>query len=348
MIQRKTPWPMLGPWLFATLLLSACAPPSNKDSDKHSHKDTGKAVARGRTLERSAEKGPVQLFVNLSPDKPRLSDLVQMEIRVVAPNEVDVEPPHFGQAVGDFLVRDYSQLPPSSSENIQRFRYTLEPVHTGKHLIRSIAIEFVDRRPQSENRNEKLSVETEPIEVEVTSELEDQIPDLAKLEPMLPPQGVESQITSLWLWLGIPVLLVTAIAAWMLRRKNPRPSIAVLDTPEDIASKALAALLAENLPGQGLFQLFYLRLTGIVRNYIESTTGVRAPEQTTEEFLSAMKSRNLFAAEQAIRLQDFLEAADMVKYAGQQPSLQQIDVSIVRAREFVSMNRSVPSVSQAL
>jgi hypothetical protein len=102
-----------------------------------------------------------------------------------------------------------------------------------------------------------------------------------------------------------------------------------------MAHAALAQLLAENLPAQGLFRDFYVRLTGIVRIFIEGTTGLRAPEQTTEEFLSAMRQQKIFTTERSVRLSEFLEAADMVKYAGQQPGADQIEVSIARAREFV-------------
>ncbi len=78
-------------------------------------------------------------------------------------------------------------------------------------------------------------------------------------------------------------------------------------------------MLAENLPARGLVKEFYLRLTGIVRQYVEDTTGIRAPEQTTEEFLRDMRSRAVFPPERSARLAEFLEAADLVKYAGQQP-----------------------------
>jgi hypothetical protein len=111
-------------------------------------------------------------------------------------------------------------------------------------------------------------------------------------------------------------------------------------TPGEIAQQALAALLAEDLPAQGRVQEFYVRLTSIVRRYIEGTTGIRAPEQTTEEFLRTMHARDLFPATQSVRLQDFLEAADMVKYAGQQPSSEQIELSITRAQEFVCLRAS--------
>ena len=96
-------------------------------------------------------------------------------------------------------------------------------------------------------------------------------------------------------------------------------------------------MLAEDLPGRGLIKEFYLRLTGIVRQYVEDTTGIRAPEQTTEEFLRDMRSRQVFPRERSGRLAEFLEAADLIKYAGQQPQEGQIDEAISRAREFVSL-----------
>jgi hypothetical protein len=214
----------------------------------------------------------------------------------------------------------------------------LEPVQAGKHLIRSIGIEFIDRRAKSEAKGEPLLVETEPLEVHVTSELGDAIPDLANLEPMLPPQPVPSEIHwALWLC-GI------AICAWVLaglvslRRRKRRPPEPRRLTPEEIAHAALAALLSENLPARGQVKEFFLRLTGIVRQYIEDTTGIRAPEQTTEEFLRDMRSRATFPPERKVRLAEFLEAADMVKYAGQQPEDQQIEESINRAYEFVLAN----------
>ncbi|HEV3003959.1 MAG TPA: hypothetical protein VGX78_05830, partial [Pirellulales bacterium] len=143
-------------------------------------------------------------------------------------------------------------------------------------------------------------------------------------------------------WLAPTVLAVAAalaVLAWRLRRRRgaePRPR-----TPEEIARAALAALLAEQLPSRGAFKEFYLRLTGIVRQYIEDTTGIRAPEQTTEEFLSDMRSRGAFGPARSVRLAEFLQAADMVKYAGVQPGAGQIDEAIVRAREFVDVKQNV-------
>lgn len=316
----------------ATILLAGCGLSGGKDSGSPAQSDD--------VIERTAEKGPVKLLVRVQPREPRLSDLVEMEVTVESQPDVEIKAPAFGQAVGDFLIRDYSERPrETGAGNVRRFRYQLEPAHAGKHLIRSVSIEFVDRRTNSESRGEPALIETDPLEVNVTSELGDEAPSLANLEPMLPPQPVPGTFATGWLisLAGAGVLAIALVLIW--RRRKQRVVVPRRLTPEEIAHAALAALLAENLTGRGLIKEFYLRLTGIVRQYIEDTVGIRAPEQTTEEFLRDMRSRAAFPPERSVRLAEFLEAADMVKYAGQQPQTGQIDEAILRAREFVDKQR---------
>jgi hypothetical protein len=319
---------------IAAALLAGCGGTHSKEG--------AAARASGSALERKAEKGPVKLSVRVTPPEPRLSDLVEMDVTVESQPEVELKPPAFGQGVGDFLVRDYSERPAEpGAKNVRRFHYQLEPAHGGKHLIRSVSIEFLDKRPNSERRGEPTLIETEPLEVNVTSEFEGNAPSLANLEPMTPPQSVPQNFGLGWL-IGSGVAGIVAIAGLvvLLRNRGRRPIEARRQTPEEIAHAALAQLLAEDLPGRGMVKEFYLRLTGIVRQYVEDTTGIHAPEQTTEEFLRDMRSREVFPLERSVRLAEFLEAADLVKYAGQQPDERQIETSITRAREFVNLKSS--------
>ena len=309
------------------------------------------AVDAGKdALSRVSEKGPVRMTVRVSPPEPQLSDLVNLEIEVVAPEQIEIKAPTFGNAVGDFLVRDYHEDSSGASseakEQTRKFRYELEPVHSGTHLIRSVVIEFVDHRDSSEEKDKVATIASDPIEVEVSSMLDDQVPDLGQLEGMLPPQPLEENQRYWWVWvlLAAAALLLTAFR--FLRRGESRVATERKRSPEEGAREALAALLAEDLPGQGLFKDFYVRLTGIVRVYIEETTGLRAPEQTTEEFLREMRTRATFSAERSIQLQEFLEAADMVKYAGQQPGSDQIGLSIRRAQEFISSESNALSIRE--
>ena len=170
--------------LFGLAMLSGCGGMARKDG--------ASAKCAEDALERTVQKGPVTLSVRVWPREPRLSDLVNMDVVVEAQPEVEIKPPAFGQAVGDFLIRDYSERPAEAAtgKNVRRFHYQLEPAHAGKHLIRSVSIEFVDRRANSEAKAEPVLIETEPLEVNVTSEFGGEAPSLANLEPMVPPQSV--------------------------------------------------------------------------------------------------------------------------------------------------------------
>ena len=297
--------------------------------------------APSESIQLTKEKGPVTMQVRLWPKEPRLSDLVELEIEVGAEVEVVIRSPDFGGAVGDFLVRDYVERSPKKSleadkPNRRVFHYQLEPVHTGVHLIRSVAIEFIDNRVNSEQKGQSTWIESDPIEVKITSELGDQVPSLANLEPMAPPKTIDDPIR--WWWLTAGLLLVVAVGAFFLNRSSRVNKVeAYQPSAEEIAHLQLESLLAEDLPSRGMFKDFYLRLTGIVRIYIEGVTGLRATEQTTKEFLQEIRTQQVFATVQSQRLKDFLEAADLVKYAGQQPDSSEVETSIVRAKEFIDM-----------
>ena len=88
----------------AMILLAGCGPVRQRN---------GGATPAGSAdaIERKAEKGPVKLSVRVWPREPRLSDLVDMDVTVESQPDVEIKPPAFGQAVGDFLIRDYSERP---------------------------------------------------------------------------------------------------------------------------------------------------------------------------------------------------------------------------------------------
>ena len=200
--------------------------------------------------------------------------------------------------MGDFLVRDYSERPPEAgAKNVRRFHYQLEPAHAGKHLIRSVSIEFVDKRPNSERRGEPALIETEPLEVNVTSELGARHPSLANLEPMLPPQPVPQTFAIGWLVAaGVAGLLAILRRRGAAATEAAADRTAAADSRGDRPGRPGASCWRRIFPARGLVKEFYLRLTGIVRQYVEDTTGIRAPEQTTEEFLRDMRSRAVVSA----------------------------------------------------
>ena len=307
-----------------------------------------KAPDASTILEKTAEKGPVKLTVRISPKAPRLSDLIELDVIVQAPADIEIKAPPFGKSVGEFLINEYNERTPRTEKDlrVQQFHYVLEPQHTGRHLIRSISVEFKSKAADAK----PSTIETEPLDVTVTSPEEANAADLGNLAPASPPVELPRRLPPAWVLALVAVGAIGLIAfiVYFGRRKKTQMKKVIQKSPEQIAREELAALLAENLPAQGLFKEFYVRLTGIVRRYIERTTGLRAPEQTTEEFLRDMHFRKVFPPERAEQLASFLEAADMVKYAGLEPGQRQIEEAIARAQEFVGLSSAfAPMPAQA-
>lgn len=285
-----------------------------------------------------ATRGAVKATLEIDPASPRLSDEPKLTLTLDADEKVDIKPPPFGDSIGGFLIRGFEQPLPEVKDGrkIQRQIYTLEPTETGRHEIASIRIPFTDHRPDAETQ--EGAIELEPLAIEVTSILDQDAPTLDAVKPPVAPLALEVQRVVPWIWIGgaagAAVLLALALLWW--RRAKPAPPPRTY-TPGELAEQELRALLAAGLLEKGELPSFFVELTLVVRRFIERTTGVRAPEQTTDEFLREMKSHAAFDADRRARLKQFLESADLVKFAALRPGRADIEESFRRAQEFVGL-----------
>lgn len=284
------------------------------------------------------ERGPVKVTVSLAPKAPRLSDELELTIEIDADEKVAITLPPLTEQPDHFLIRSFdSPLPKlENGRRIERRNYRLEPVETGKLAIPSFMIACVDERAAGEAKDFK--VETDPLEVIVESMLANKVPTL---DAMKPPEGalrVEVQTRIPWRILGaIGGVLALLLAVFLLRkRRQPAVEVGPPPTPVELARREFESLLAASPLARGELQTFYSELTLIVRRYIERTSGVRAPEQTTEEFLREMRKHASFDAAARERLKAFLESADLVKFAGLKPRREDIEESFRRAQEFTN------------
>ena len=126
----------------------------------------------------------------------------------------------------------------------------------------------------------------------------------------------------------------------MLLRRIRHEVILRMMTPRERAMRELEHLLLRDLIEKDLFKDFYVELTMIVRRYIERAHKVRAPEQTTEEFLASASNHPAFGEEVLTRLRNFLEAADLVKFAAQHSDRSAPDNATLTAREYIQKDEA--------
>jgi hypothetical protein len=304
---------------------------------------TGSQNADTPVLKTEVERGPVKFTIEVSPEKPRLSDEPQLTLTIRSEAGVRVEKPPFGQAMGDFVIRDFHEPVPDVDDGatvIQQV-YTLEPTRTGRLTIAPIAVRFHDERDMGDQQWH--TIESEALTVEVSSVLSEDIPSLADLKPAAIPIELPVTYATNWLWAGVGIvaLVVSGIVVWQIRRGRTASERKLTPqelTPQELAQLELGRIVDDKL-AEADVKAFYVELTGVVRRYIERSTGVNAPEQTTEEFLRQIVEDALFADEDQLRLKEFLEAADLVKFAAFEPDASDIDFSIDRARNFIQLQR---------
>ncbi len=293
------------------------------------------------------ESGPIRLTAELSPGQPALSDRPVLNVTVEHEPDVSFELLPIGEELGDFRVLETTESLPTVEQGRDRITYhmTLEPKHPGDLEIWPVAIAYTDYRAAGDGKRHTL--ETRPLRVKVTSMIESESPSLAELRPDASPVELPFSY-AIWVYtaLGATGVGLAGWYAWSCyqareRNKNQRPP-----TPRELAARELDELLAARLAQRDV-KRFYLGLTGVVRRFIERTTGIRAPEQTTEEFLREISTKNQFDSNENRRLKNFLESADLVKFAAHRPAEEDIEQSVERAKDFAGLNDNPTSPTTA-
>ena len=310
-----------------------------------SHAETDKVnsqVANSPVLKTEIERGPVKFTVEVSPEKPRLSDEPQLTLTIRSEPGVQIEKPPFGQAMGDFVIRDFHEPVADvddGTEVIQQI-YTLEPTRAGRLTIAPIAVHFQDERDGGDKQEH--TIESEALIVEVSSVLDEDVPFLADLKPAAAPieLPISYATNRVWAGLAIVALVVSGIVVGLIRRVRNDGKRKL--TPQELAQLELGRIVDKKLAESNV-KAFYVELTGVVRRYIERSTGVNAPDLTTEEFLRQIVDDALFADQDQMRLRGFLEAADLVKFAAFEPDASDINSSIERAKNFIQLQRDASS-----
>jgi hypothetical protein len=282
------------------------------------------------------ERGPMRVTAEVNPPRPRLSDCPTLSVTIDHEEGVTVEKPQFADKLGKFIIKDCREPLPKTNNGrvIEQQVLTLEPTEAGRLRIDPMALQYVDRRPNADAREK--TIETGPLSVEVTSVVGDKTPTLAELRPPAAPIELTSGLAR-WVWTGVALAVVAGAALVWLRRRGHRKAVVAARalTAEELANLELDRLVESDLANRDVKQ-FYVELTAIVRRYIERTTGVRAPEQTTEEFLREISRTKTFSEDLRMRLRGFLESADLVKFAAHCPRPEDVDESVRRARLFIA------------
>lgn len=315
-------------------LLSSCGKPDQEE----------KSESAGLT--KTYERGPAVLEANLDKTTLNTAETLQVELVLRVPEGCEAQMPDPGEKLGEFAVKDHRDSRPKLAETgklVFGHTYTLEPFLAGEYKVPPLTVSF-----WKQGEEEKHEISTEELPVSVTSVLpeDEKNPALREiLSPLHLPRSLRGLIYLL------PVLLAAAVIAGivlLIRRRKHAAYVAPVKRipPHELALNELEKLMADRLVEQGEYKLFYIRLSDILRHYIENRFGLRAPERTTEEFLVELGASDRLAANHKILLRDFLKHCDLVKFAKLEPGYEETKEAAESCRRFIL--DTIPSLAEAM
>ena len=303
-------------WALATLAITGTLAFGSACARTEDRKGGPPAIVR------TFARDPYSVSLHVDRDRVATADLLRVELVAAAPEGVDVRFPESGGKAGEFgIVGRVESEPRLAGANRVERRLTLdlEPPLPGEYELPPFRVRFGE-----------TEVATDPLKLTVKSVLPPgEAP--ADINEIAPPVGMPGGWW--WLW-ALPGLLLGGAVVWWWRRR--RPVAMAVPLPHEIALKALRELMAADLPARGQTKTFYLRVSSILRHYIEDRFALHAPERTTEEFLRDLRDDRRLSDSQKGLLRDFLRHCDMVKFAEHQPNRDEVNQTLNACAQFIA------------
>lgn len=268
-------------------------------------------------IESEVHEGPLRIHIRAYPSKITMVDPVELLVETHMEPGWKLDWPPIGETLGPFRVLSQKKFVQENEtgQKIETLKLELEldplaPLET-KASIPALTFSFA---MLSSGDLPPTQLNTRPLGVEVERLLGKEIhPD--QLRPANGPLSLPRwRIWILGLALGALVLGLCLIL-WSRRKSKKKKSRPAIASPYEEALAALKALQARGYHADGQTALFLDLMSQIIRRYIEGQFGLHAPERTTEEFLQEAAQSRIFVPHHKKVLSQFLEQADLAKFA---------------------------------
>ena len=226
---------------------------------------------------------------------------------------------------------------------------------TGVAAIAPIFVFESDTVPVGKSQLLQFHVDSLPVFVDTTLAFKDiKAPLDGDDIELLPDEKAKSNWKKILL-ITLLVILVLGTAAYVYWKyvrnylKNKKVAEVKHKLKENaglVALNSLKSLKAKKLWQKGQVKDYYSELSEIIRTYIDSQWDVNAMEMVTAEIMEAVENLDV-DDEQMRELNILLERADLVKYAKEQPVVEENEVSYKKACEFVKVTDHAERVRQA-
>lgn len=282
----------------------------------------------------TAAADDVSIRMELDPPEIPFHLTSRLSVIVEAPDDLEVRVSDMSPRLGDLDVIDMGasvdELPSGRRRIIET--YVIEGFLNAGEEEKLFPIEGASAAWGEDNTvsSPPLVLRLRELTEEERAAAEVFVDDIAPLEAPAPPV----QDWRVWL-AAIGSIVAVALIVYFIMQRLRRPVVTPPRTAWDLAYERMYELDKRQLPQKGQFGEYYVVLSRIIREYIENHFHIRAPEQTTPEFLADASESGKLLPEHEAMLARFLHRCDRVKFAQYQPSVAGME------RDFTDMLRFI-------
>ena len=290
------------------------------------------ALVGGTASAATIDDGDVQVTATASKTEVSVADPFNVTIEAVVSEGNTVRFPEIGEQAGDFEItdhRDTLDVPSAHGRKYQR-QLTLETLKTGQLNVPEFEIFFKDNQ-NPDAAMESVKTDAIPINVQTSIVGEDNPSEFRDIKNVVFLDEPATANSMPWgLIAAVGGLGITGVLGLGVARRFWKNL-----TPKQQALRALDQLTETGSMSIQDSNLVYEQVTQILRTFIESQFDFPATRQTTDEFLASVNTDQRLNDPLQHRLKQFLESADMVKFAGLSCSPDMLTNAINNARQFV-------------
>lgn len=240
--------------------------------------------------------------------------------------------PAVGDKLGRFSVAARVTHQPTLSGGTTTDReasFELEPFLPGSYVIPPFSV-------SATNGTTTKVISSDPIRVTVTSLVPNGAKEPLKLKALAGPVPEPSVWPEVIAGGAVLIAVIAATVIMLIGRIMRRRRERITAVPPWVrATKDLDRLVRLDLTMNGRHKEFYNRISLLVRRYIEELFEIKAPEQTTEEFLYSVRYSSVLGRHRRF-LGEFLAHCDLVKFSAYLPAQDEVHRAIRSCREFIS------------
>ncbi len=294
-------------------------------------------------IDRDFQRGPLGVHLRLNKSSLTIAQTFLLQVEAAIQDGYELTMPKIDPLLQTFGLLDFHDLGDKLDEQnnlVKTYNYKFEPLVSGNFTIPPLTFKFTETAAADDTEPKLYELETEPIDIEVTSLLGEDLAELV-IADIAPPVSMPNDIP-LWPFVIIVIVIIaaTVIIVIRLKRKTAAAIARLFKPAHEIAYQRLQKLVAAKLIEKGMLREFYQRISDILRHYIEDRFDLMAPERTTEEFLVELSESNSLSQTDKDSLAEFLTHCDLVKFAKHQPETKQIQRTFDLVKNFIAKTKS--------